>query len=581
MSISETLLKNEIDTCAYCGTKLSLTSNNQYYCAGCGNQYSLENKDDNTIAEVRMAFSMILELRFDEAEKLFDNYIRDHQDAYEAYWGKFLSQNRILYVDDGGKKMIPTFADMPLRSLQSNPIFQKACEYAPDEKKSYYQKQIKIIEDNIKEWQLVKKEEKPYDIFISYKDKNDDGSRTNDSHAAYDLYNTLKEKGFRVFFSRVSMTFHQGKKYEPYIYNALNTAKIMIVCGSKEEYFNAKWVRNEWTRYLSKIASGEKKEASLIPVLFDRLDPYALPMELRKLQALDASELKFMENLLNVVNNIVRKKSTESKKHLNFFNDNKVNYDPSVENIDDKIKEWNGIILKNGNFNKVKDEINTYIAYAQSDIPPQVVFLLLRSMSKNYSRLSFGQLDGVLNATGELKRLEELKAQMNRRYRDLISLTGKSGDEINNECRGEIFAFSDYKSSLDSAITRAEERAKAEEERKTMRAKHGRSASGFDADDIVSGATNIFRVVITIVIGLLGYLVGIFIPVFIAGGVTGTISALPLILSLIVNVRIMIKEIKRVWDEEELNAKKSFLSCFFIGLLGGAVTCVIELLLMR
>ena len=41
----------------------------------------------------------------------------------------------------------------------------------------------------------------------------------------------------------------------------------MVVIGSKLEYFNAVWVKNEWSRYLSLIRNGEKK--TLIPAYKD------------------------------------------------------------------------------------------------------------------------------------------------------------------------------------------------------------------------------------------------------------------------------------------------------------------------
>lgn len=69
--------------------------------------------------------------------------------------------------------------------------------------------------------------------------------RTLDSVLATDIYELLTKEDYKVFFSRVTLDDKIGVAYEPYIYAALQSAKIMIVVGTKEEYFNAIWVRNK------------------------------------------------------------------------------------------------------------------------------------------------------------------------------------------------------------------------------------------------------------------------------------------------------------------------------------------------
>ena len=75
----------------------------------------------------------------------------------------------------------------------------------------------------------------------------------------------------------------------------------MVVIGTKPEYFNAVWVKNEWSRYLSLIKQGQKK--MLIPAYRD-MDPYDLPEEFSHLQALDMSKLGFMTDLIRGIEKI-------------------------------------------------------------------------------------------------------------------------------------------------------------------------------------------------------------------------------------------------------------------------------------
>lgn len=70
---------------------------------------------------------------------------------------------------------------------------------------------------------------------------------------ANELYHELIEKEFKVFFSRITLEDKIGSAYEPYIFAALNSAKVMVVPGAKPEFFQAPRVKNEWSRYLALI----------------------------------------------------------------------------------------------------------------------------------------------------------------------------------------------------------------------------------------------------------------------------------------------------------------------------------------
>ncbi|MBQ9950271.1 MAG: TIR domain-containing protein, partial [Clostridia bacterium] len=109
--------------------------------------------------------------------------------------------------------------------------------------------------------------------------------------------------GFKVFFARITLEDKLGSAYEPYIFAALNSAKVMVVLGTKPEFFNAVWVKNEWSRYLALIKQGQKK--MLIPAYKD-MDPYDLPEEFSHLQAQDMSKLGFMQDLIRGIKKIAQ-----------------------------------------------------------------------------------------------------------------------------------------------------------------------------------------------------------------------------------------------------------------------------------
>ncbi|MBD4337184.1 TIR domain-containing protein, partial [Xanthomonas citri pv. citri] len=79
--------------------------------------------------------------------------------------------------------------------------------------------------------------EDPFDVFICYKESDSSGRRTPDSVLANDLYHQLTAAGFKVFFARITLEDKLGTAYEPYIFAALNSAKVMVVLGTRAEYF--------------------------------------------------------------------------------------------------------------------------------------------------------------------------------------------------------------------------------------------------------------------------------------------------------------------------------------------------------
>ena len=76
-----------------------------------------------------------------------------------------------------------------------------------------------------------------------------------------------------------------------------------LFIGSKPEYFNGVWVKNEWNRYLSMCADDESK--LLIPAYKD-MNPYDLPEEMAYLQAQDMSKIGALQDLLHGIQKVVR-----------------------------------------------------------------------------------------------------------------------------------------------------------------------------------------------------------------------------------------------------------------------------------
>ena len=128
--------------------------------------------------------------------------------------------------------------------------------------------------------------------------------RTHDSVLAQDVYDALTAKGLKVFFSRITLEDKLGRQYEPYIFAALNSAKVMLAIGTKYEYFQAVWVKNEWSRFMRLAAKDRSKV--LIPCFRD-MDPYDLPDEFKGLQAQDLGKLGAVQDLVRGVGKLLAK----------------------------------------------------------------------------------------------------------------------------------------------------------------------------------------------------------------------------------------------------------------------------------
>ena len=141
----------------------------------------------------------------------------------------------------------------------------------------------------------ISQKEQAFDVFSCYKETDENGQRTIDSTLAKDIYYQVTEQGQRVFFARITLEDKAGQEYEPYIFAALHSAKVMLVVGTKPEYLNAVWVKNEWSRYLALMKHDRKR--LLIPCYRD-MDPYDLPEQLSVLQSSDMSRIGFIQELI-------------------------------------------------------------------------------------------------------------------------------------------------------------------------------------------------------------------------------------------------------------------------------------------
>ena len=291
--------------CKMCGGDLNIIEGaSTAECEFCGSVQTVPKVDDEKkLTLFARANRLRAACEFDKAAGIYEAIVADFQEEAEAYWGLVLCKYGIEYVDDPatGKK-IPTCHRSSFDSIMDDSDLEQALENADPAARKVYREEAKAIEEIRKGIIAVSANEEPYDIFICYKETAEDGDRTLDSVLAQDVYDALTDKGYRVFFSRITLEDKLGQEYEPYIFAALNSAKIMLAFGTDYEYFNAVWVKNEWSRYLKLMA--KDKDKHLIPC-YKGIDAYDMPKEFAKLQAQDLGKVGATQDLLRGIAKIL------------------------------------------------------------------------------------------------------------------------------------------------------------------------------------------------------------------------------------------------------------------------------------
>ncbi len=299
--------------CKMCGGTLDISENQSIAkCKFCGATQTLPRLDsDRRINLYDRANHFRRNNDFDKAMAIYENILNEDLTDAEAYWSLVLCNYGIEYVEDPAtKRHIPTVNRAQFTSVFDDENYKSAIANADEKQKEIYESEAAEINEIQKKILAIAQNEEPFDVFICYKETDANGRRTRDSVDATDLYYQLKNEGFKVFFAKITLEDKLGVEYEPYIFAALNSAKVMVVLGSKQEYFNAVWVKNEWSRYLAlvKKAGGKKM---LIPAYRD-MDPYDLPDEFSHLQAQDMSKLGFMQDLVRGIKKILGENKSAS-----------------------------------------------------------------------------------------------------------------------------------------------------------------------------------------------------------------------------------------------------------------------------
>ena len=291
--------------CKMCGGDIEISADKTFgTCEYCGSTMTLPKVDDEQRAA---AFNRGNHFRrsgeFDKALAVYERIVAEDDNDAEAHWCCALCRFGIEYVEDPATyEWLPTCHRASFDSFLEDVDYLAAVEHSDGITRRQYQKDAAKIAEVQRGILATSQNEQPFDVFLCYKETGEDGQRTRDSLMAQEVYYELTEQGYRVFFARITLEDKAGAEYEPYIFAALNSAKVMVVIGTKPEHFNAVWVKNEWSRFLSMM---KKDRSKLLLPCYRDMDPYDLPEALSVLQSYDMSKIGFMQDLIRGVKKVI------------------------------------------------------------------------------------------------------------------------------------------------------------------------------------------------------------------------------------------------------------------------------------
>jgi len=463
-----------------CGGDLEVTEDMRIAkCPYCGATQTLPILNDDKIANLYDRANHYRRINeFDKAMMLFETILSEDNTDSETYWSILLCRYGIKYVEDAvTHTRVPTVNRTQYTSIFNDEDYVKTINLADSKRKPIYEQEAKTI-DKIQQGILdISKQEKPFDVFICYKETDSYGQRTEDSAVAYDLYDKFAKEGLKVFFSRVTLEDKLGVDYEPYIFSAINSSKVMVVVGTSKENFEAPWVKNEWSRYLKLFNNGEDK--LLIPT-YKNMDPYDLPIDFSKLQALDLSKIGAVQDLIHIVKknidrsaqnavNVTNIKSEvgilpldkllqngETALKINNYELAENTYTQVTQHYPEEYKGWWGLILSKTNDLSLvssEDKIETYYSYVKklyngNDFE-RIEELYLKYLKK-YS---------VFLAKKEVEKVNKIKSsylEKNKREEHEIKTMEKGIASLNSAKQSEISSIDNRKKHIKENLARKE-----------------------------------------------------------------------------------------------------------------------------
>ena len=411
--------------CKMCGGSLKVSDGQTVVrCEFCDTNQTLPVFDDEKkIAFYNRANELRMNCEFDKAAGVYETIVTEYTQEAEAYWGLVLCKYGIEYVDDpktGAK--VPTCHRTLFTPIFKDSDYKNAIKYSDVVSRDLYEEEAKVIAKIQASILEISSKEEPFDVFICYKETDAVGNRTEDSVLAFDIYKNLTKEGYKVFYSKITLEDKLGSEYEPYIFAALYSAKVMLVVTTSKENCESVWVANEWKRYLSLISNNSEK---YIISCVKGISPKQLPSELQNIQGIDMSKIGAMQDLMYGVEKLLR-----------YSNAQKIAEQPMDDYGADADEDDETYLIEAGYNKYVSDlrDLDSFIA-SVSDVQPIIDFFEVAGDykdSKHY--LDMAKLEYAKRVASYKETLQALV------YLDQIShIVGV--DQLKEDCKLKLIKY--------------------------------------------------------------------------------------------------------------------------------------------
>lgn len=228
--------------CIRCGKEIeNKTENKVATCSHCGTRQAFPLCNDEGMASQYDSASLLFNANeYDNAAGLYKHLAKVNPSDPIAHWMLVLCKYGIQYCkSDDSTEWKSTIKRFQTTRVQEDPDYKEAIRLADGSQKPLLKREAEELERMRLNMEKLYKKEIPVDVFISYKETDENGKRTYDSDFAKELYRELRKKGYEVFYAPITLKGKAGEFFEPYIYSAIHSAKAMVVIGTKPEYFKS------------------------------------------------------------------------------------------------------------------------------------------------------------------------------------------------------------------------------------------------------------------------------------------------------------------------------------------------------
>lgn len=255
--------------CPSCGGAVTSLGDDRYQCKYCLTEFCYVEESEEAFGQqtglLLNANNFLSIGRFDDAANTYRVIIKTFPDEVRAYWGAFLSEYGIEYVQEDGKRRPICHRISRLSALDSPDLKELFARCNAAEREQYTVQAEEIERIRLQTYEISKAQDK-YEIFICH------GDGAGEKEKAEELYDAFASKGRKVFLPEKCIPRGE-RNAEGYIYPAIESASFLFVIAESQDSI----VRTDsiWRRF---IADKSKKTQ----VLHKGLDEQNFPSDLRR-----------------------------------------------------------------------------------------------------------------------------------------------------------------------------------------------------------------------------------------------------------------------------------------------------------